>query len=613
MELPPPLDALPRNDRDEIIRRLRPVHFLAGDRIFRAGDVPDGCYIIASGQVRLEIERDRHIDTEAVLGFIEGGSILGELALLDGLPRSLSAYAETLVEASHLSIAAIEELSAQTPRIGLGLFRALGRDAAIKLRRTTDRLVDYAAMDMPDADIDAIVERAITAQRAIECWPEERVDEVLLAMATAINAEAERLAAQTVRETRMGNVPDKTQKNAHASLGVYRSLAGKRGLGILDTAGEREISEIASPAGVVFAIVPITNPVATIIFKALITIKARCALILSFPRGALRVCNDACAIILRALEQVGAPPDVVQWVGTRPNRSTTLSLMRHPGVSLILATGGSAMVRAAYSSGKPALGAGPGNAPVYVALDADIEAAAQRIVVSKSYDNGLICGAEHNLIAHASVLPRLSAALEHRGAAVLTANETATIMNGRFVAKEGRIDSRMVGREASDIAERLGIERPYPIKVIVIPITRDQVTGNSPLAREKLMPVLSLLSADSDDDAIAICLQVLALEGKGHTAIVHTASKALAQRFGLAMPASRILVNSPGTHGVSGITTGLIPSFTLGCGTLGGNSSTDNVSFHNLLNIKRLAYFVDPQMQLRPVVSENAGRGGFER
>lgn len=590
MDFPPPLNALSQEDKEAIVSRLRPVLFAAGERIFRAGDAADGCYIIVSGQVRLEVERDKHVDTEAVLGFVQPGSILGELALLDGLPRSVSAFAETKVEAAHLPVAAIEALCAERPNVGLGIYRALGRDASIKLRRTTERLLDHAAGDASDPEADSMVERALTAQRAIERWSEERIDRLLLGVAAAIAANAERLAIETVRETRIGNAADKTQKNTHASLGVCRYLAGRRGWGPLGADEGARVTRVASPAGVVFAIVPVTNPVATIAFKVLIAVKARCALIMTFPRGAMGVCNDAGSIVAGALAAGGAPPGLVQWAGARTSRAKTFAFMRHQGVSLILATGGSAMVRAAYSSGKPALGAGPGNAPVYVAADADIESAAEAIIASKAYDNGLICGAEHNLVAHAAVHARLTTALERRGAAVLSVSEVAALSGGLLQPDGGRLDPRMVGQAASDIATRLEIERPYPITLIVVPAGPEHLARGSPLMREKLMPVLSLMTVRDDEEAMGVCRQILNLEGLGHTAIVHTASNALAERFGLEMPASRILVNSPGVQGISGVTTGLVPSFTLGCGTLGGNSTTDNVSFTNLLNIKRLAY-----------------------
>jgi acyl-CoA reductase-like NAD-dependent aldehyde dehydrogenase len=594
VNLPPPLNEFFDEEQALFREKLRDVSFAAGERIFRAGDRADGCYIIKSGEVRLEVEVERHVDTDCVIGYITAGSLLGEQALLDDLPRSATAYAETTVEAAHLSSAAIEDLCARHPHLGMGMFRAFGRDASIKLRQSTERLADFIATSAPDPDIDAIVAQAAQAQRQLESWSEEQTDALLQAIASAIADRAEELAIATVQETRIGNISDKTRKNVHASLGVYQFLAGKRGWGVLDVDTVRGVMQIASPVGVVFALVPVTNPVATIVFKTLICIKARCTLILNFNRGCMGVANSACEIIERALNGHGAPNNLVQWVRARSSRVKTFKFMKHPGVSLILATGGAGMVKAAYSSGKPAIGGGPGNVPTYIAADADIERAAHGIVGSKTYDNGLICGAEHNLIVHARVRDKFVAALQRYGAAVLTDEEVKLVEAAADSSGEDHLDARMIGRSASSIAARFGFMRSYPVALLVAPITRDHVKRRTPLVREKLMPLVSLLQADSDEEAFAICEQILRQEGIGHTAIIHTESLALAERFGLCMPAGRILVNSPGAQGIAGVTTGLIPSYTLGCGTFGGNSTTDNVSYHNLQNIKRLAYLAPP-------------------
>jgi acetaldehyde dehydrogenase/alcohol dehydrogenase len=285
------------------------------------------------------------------------------------------------------------------------------------------------------------------------------------------------------------------------------------------------------------------------------------------------------------------PSDLLQWVRRRSSRAKTAKFMSHPKVSLILATGGASMVAAAYSSGTPALGVGPGNTPAYIAGDADVDAAAQCIASSKPYDNGLICGAEHNLVVDSAVREALIAALERHGAAVLEPDEAR-----RFIARAVQPDGRafvpqIIGQAAARIATVAGITRPYPIKLIVVPAGTEELDRNGPLAHEKLAPLLSLFTVENEEEAIELCRRILAGQGAGHTAIVHTRSEALADRFGLAMPASRILVNSPGMQGISGMTTGLVPSFTLGCGTFGGNSTTDNVNYHNLQNIKRLARF----------------------
>ncbi len=250
-----------------------------------------------------------------------------------------------------------------------------------------------------------------------------------------------------------------------------------------------------------------TNPVATIIFKVLIAIKARCALILSFNRSCMQVGNSACELIVETLDKGGAPADIVQWVRSRSNRGKTVKYMRHPGVSLILATGGPGMVRAAYSSGKPALGAGPGNVPVYIAADADVEKAAASIVMSKSYDNGLICGAEHNLVVHESLYEKLAAALERSGAAVLSVEEVAKLEAAVIRPGKDHVDPRLVGQLAATIAATIGFQRPYPIKLIVAPATPEHLERMSPLVAEKLAPLVSLLRARDDDEGFAIMPQ----------------------------------------------------------------------------------------------------------
>ena len=267
--------------------------------------------------------------------------------------------------------------------------------------------------------------------------------------------------------------------------------------------------------------------------------------------------------------------------------------MSHPGVSLILATGGGAMVKAAYSSGTPAIGVGPGNAPCWIAGDADPDQAAQSVVLSKSFDNGLICGSEHNLVVEETIREPFIAALERAGAAVLTPEEVARFTAAAIDPETQQFRGQMVGQSAELLAGFAAVKRPYPIKLIVAPATWNGEA--TPYAGEKMSPVLSLFTAKGDDDAIALCKRLLAYMGAGHTAIIHSRDEARITRFGSVMPASRILVNCPGAHGVVGLASGLVPSLTLGCGSFGGNSTTDNVSYRNLINIKRLAHFIQPE------------------
>ena len=261
--------------------------------------------------------------------------------------------------------------------------------------------------------------------------------------------------------------------------------------------------------------------------------------------------------------------------------------MNHPGVSLILATGGTSMVKAAYSSGKPSIGVGPGNAPVLVCADADIAAAADSVVSSKSFDNGVICGSENNLVVVSSVLDEFIRQLNARGAAILTADEKSRFTAQVFESDSPTLKKAMVGKSAQSIAEQTGIHRGRDIRLIVVLIRHDDLKG--PYGHEKLAPILSLTTVNDEAEGIQLCRQILDNQGRGHTAVIYTKSRDLMRQFGLEIDASRILVNTPSAPGCVGIGSGLTPSFTLGCGTFGGNSTTDNVTYTHLLNIKRLA------------------------
>lgn len=451
--------------------------------------------------------------------------------------------------------------------------------------------MDLDESPCPDSDIDRMVGQAAAAQRVFADWTDERVDTLLLALATALAEHSGRLARLTVKATRIGNVQDKTLKNQFASLGIYHSIAGKPTRGPLSMDPERRVVELGSPVGVILAIVPVTNPVATAVFKVLIALKARNALILSFPRVCLRLADATGGVIQQVLQSHRAPLDLVQWVRQRKSRFTTASLMRHEGIDLILATGGADMVKAAYSSGTPAIGVGPGNAPAFVAADADIDAAVRCIAMSKTFDNGLICGAEHHLVVDARVHGRFVQALERHGAAVLTDDEVDEFMS-KVVDRSGKaFRLEIIGQTAQAIAARTAITRPYPIRLLIVPT--DSAASSNPLTGEKLAPVLSLFAVRDEEHGLKVCRTLLAHAGAGHTAIIHSRNQALVERFGEAMPASRILVNAPGSHGCGGMTTGLECSFMLGCGTFGGNSTTDNITYRHLLNIKRVAHQLD--------------------
>ena len=580
------LNTLSESEIAIINEYLHPVNFPAGACIMREGEPGEGCYFIDKGEVRIEIH-NVETDSDNVLTYVDVGTFIGEVSLLDGKPRSASAFAQTDVSARWFSRQAFDEMCEKHPRIGFTVLKDLGQDLSGKLRRETNKVAEYIFADEIDADTNAMVARAVTAQRAFADWDETRVDALLAGIAESVAGQAEALAEACVAETEMGVAADKAAKIQFGSLGVWNSLKGQPAAGLLRSDDRRRVSEIASPMGVVFGLVPLTNPVSTFVFKVLICLKARNAVILSVHRNALGVGNQTGDIILSVLKKHGAPADLVQWVRERGGRKKTLMFMKHPDVAFILATGGPSMVRAAYSSGTPAIGVGAGNAPVWICADADLNAAAQMAVQSKSFDNGVLCGSENNLVVDTSVHPNFVKALEASGAKVLTPDEKRRFMAQAFDCENHTVKREFVGKSARYIAEKTDLGADEDVRLIVVPATRDELAG--PLGHEKLAPILSMFTASGEADGLALCKRILASEGSGHTAIIHSADEGLAQRFSLEMPASRILVNTPGSQGCAGICNGLTPSLTLGCGTYGGNSTTDNVTFTHLLNIKRMA------------------------
>jgi acyl-CoA reductase-like NAD-dependent aldehyde dehydrogenase len=435
--------------------------------------------------------------------------------------------------------------------------------------------------------VDAMVTSAAAAQQAFADWSEHRVDALLGDIAAGIAEYANELAEASVVETGLGVVDDKATIIRLASQSAYRTLRGEPGTGLLRVDERSGVAEIAAPMGVILGLVPRTQPAAAFAFKVLIALKARNAVILSCHRDAQGVSDSTGALITSIMQSHAAPHDLVQWLRARTDRDAVYELMRHPGVAFILATGGSRMVRAAYSSGTPAIGVGPGNAPVWLCDDADLDPVARSVVGSKSFDAGVICGSENNLVVDSAVESDFAAALERHGAIVLRDHEVSAFVDFAFDAAEG-LRHELHGQSAARIAEAAGLDRGRDARLIVVPAPLDQVSG--PLGREKLAPVLSLFAVEGDDQALAISRQLLTNDGAGHTAIIHTFDEDRIARFAREMPVSRVLVNAPGAQGVLGLATGLATSVTLGTGTFGGTSSTDAITYTHLRNIKRVAY-----------------------
>ena len=582
------IDTLSSGEVDILNEYFTPMEFAAGTCIIREGDSGDGGYIIDEGEVRLELQ-DVETRSESVLCYLEAGEFLGEFSLIDGRPRSASAFAQTNVKARWLSTEKYEALCEDRPEIGIKIAHALAKGLSGKQRSQNQQIAAYLFAEDIDPETNEMVAGAVAAQKEFENWTDDAIDALLVDIAGTVRKKAKSLARETVKDTKIGTVEDKTVKIRFACKDVLRSIKGKQCSGYLTRNENRQVRDIASPMGVIVGIIPVTNPIETIVFKTLISLKSRNACIFSCHRDALQVGCKVGEIIREVLVKHNAPPLLVEWIAKRVNRKKTAMLMKHPDVAFILATGGPGIVRAAYSSGTPSIGVGAGNAPVWVTSQADVAAAAEKIVASKSFDCGVICGSENNLVVDASVREQFVSALVSQGAAVLSPEEKQRFMSIVFDPETGHLQRNLVGQTAEVLAEAASITRPDTIRLIVVPATREEIPG--PLGHEKLAPILSLFETAGDDDSIAICRTILLGQGIGHTAIIHTQNEQQAQRYGLEVPASRILINSGGSTGCIGIGTGLTPSLTLGCGTYGGNSTTDNVSYKHLMNIKRLAHY----------------------
>lgn len=569
---------------------VKEINFPRGSQIIRQGDMGDGCYIIDKGKVRLELDTSE-TNSDSTLGYLEEGMLLGEFSILDKLPRSSNAFADTDVSTRFISTGNFQKLCVDYPQIGVKILMDFSREVTGKIRVMNERMSGFLHTDEVDPDVEEMIRDAGLAFREFMVWPEKKVDILLKDIAETIAGRADAFAQETVKETGMGVVEHKIIKIQFAALEVYKEMSGKHanGLNMIDSLNK--IQEVASPVGVIFGLIPVTNPVSTIVFKVLISLKSRNAIILSCHRNAMGVCNTAGEIIQEILKKHGAPVKLLQWIKVRGSRKKTAMYMTHPDIALTLATGGPSMVKAAYSSGNPAIGVGMGNAPALVCSDADPDKVSAMVIGSKSFDNGIICGSDNNLIVVSSIRDEFIKALEKHGAIILTAPEKTRFIAATFDADSHHIRKDKVGRDAMKIAAEAAIERDGKFSLIVVPEDEDYL--ESPMANEKLAPILSLFTVADEQEGLELCRSILKKEGTGHTAIIHTNDEDRIKAFGMAMPASRILVNTPGTQGCIGIGNGLLPSFTLGCGSYAGCSTTDNVSFHNLLNIKRIAYPIE--------------------
>ena len=428
--------------------------------------------------------------------------------------------------------------------------------------------------------------RAGQAQQTLETLPQEKLDAIVRAMAAAFEGECASLAKMAVEETGFGNTQDKTEKNRFACQDVLRAIEPMKTVGILREDREKSLWEIGVPVGVIGAIVPSTNPTSTVCYKALIAVKAGCAIVFS-PHPKAAKCSCAAAQILaRAAEAAGAPEGTIACL-TKNKMAGTQEMMSAPEVKLLLATGGPGMVRAAYSSGKPAIGVGAGNGPAFIHSSADVPKAVADIIRSKTFDNGTVCASEQSIIVERSMETAVLAEAEKQGIYLMPKDQAGALAKLLF-KPGGGLDPQVVGKTAIYLAEKAGFSVPKNTKVLM---AREQEAGPTrPYSMEKLCPVLAFFVMDSEDAVLSKAVEVLRHEGSGHTFAIHARDEEVIRRFALKIPVSRFLVNAPAALGGIGAATGLFPALTLGCGAIGGSSSSNNISPLDLINIRRVAW-----------------------
>lgn len=449
------------------------------------------------------------------------------------------------------------------------------------VKKEKTETVDVSSM------IDELATKANVALKAMEDFTQEQVDHIVHQMAMAALDQHMPLAKMAVEETGRGIYEDKAIKNMYASEYIWNNIKHDKTVGVINKDEQTGLMEIAEPVGVVCGVTPTTNPTSTTIFKSLIALKTRNPIVFAFHPSAQKCSAEAARIVRDAAIAAGAPENCIQWI-EQPLIDATSALMNHPGIAIVLATGGAGMVKSAYSTGKPALGVGPGNVPAYIEKTAKVKRAVNDLIVSKSFDNGMICASEQAVIVDKEIYASVKAEFEAHNVYFVKPNELQKLEDA--VMNEGKyaVNPAIVGNSAEKIAELAGISVPKGTKILVAEL--EGAGPEYPLSREKLSPVLAMMKSNNAEHAFELCEAMLNLGGLGHTAVIHTEDEELQVAFGLRMKACRILVNTPSAEGgIGNIYNEMIPSLTLGCGSYGKNSVSKNVSSINLINIKTVA------------------------
>lgn len=435
--------------------------------------------------------------------------------------------------------------------------------------------------------IDGYVAKAQKALNEFMALNQEQIDAIVKAMTLAGLDKHMELAKMAVEEIGRGVYEDKITKNMFATEYVYHSIKNEKTVGVIAENDLEDYEIIAEPVGVVCGVTPVTNPTSTTMFKALISVKSRNPIIFGFHPGAQKCSAAAAKIVLDAAVAAGAPENCIQWI-EYPSIEATNALMNHPGVATVLATGGSGMVKAAYSTGKPALGVGPGNVPCYIHKSADLEQAVNDLILSKTFDNGMICASEQAAIVDKAIAPKFEKLMKKYGCYFAKPDEIKKLSDYCIDSEKGAVNPVIVGKPATWIAEQAGVKVPEGTKILLAKL--EGVGPEYPLSREKLSPVLAYFIVDSTEEGIDRAEEMVMFHGMGHSAVIHANDEDVIQKYAATMKASRLIVNSPSSHGAIGdIYNTNMPSLTLGCGSYGGNSVSGNVTTVNLINQKRVA------------------------
>ena len=450
-------------------------------------------------------------------------------------------------------------------------------------------------MEILDRDLQSIQEardlirKAEEAQDKYAMFSAEEVNRIVKAVAKVASNESESLAILAVEETGYGNIKDKTAKNKLASDRLYDYIKDMKTVGVINEDMEKGVVDIGTPLGVITALIPSTNPTSTTIYKALIALKSGNAIIFSPHPGAHKCIMKTVEILEKACVENGAPKGLISCLSIITMEATT-ELMENRHVATILATGGSAMVRAAYSSGNPALGVGPGNVPAYIERTADVEKAVSRIFASKTFDNGTICASEQSIITEKIIEEKVKEEIVKQGGYFLSGDKLEKVVK-IMETHSGSMNPVIVGKTAKDIALMAGIEIPNNTRVL---LCEEKGVGKEyPFSKEKLTSLLGFYSIENWQGAHDLSLKLLRYGGLGHSLVIHSNSEEMIRQFSSHIPVSRILVNTPSSQGAVGITTNLAPSLTLGSGAVGGSASSDNITPMNLINIRRIAYGIE--------------------